>query len=123
MGDWVALAVLAAAFLAVLGISLWRHGPAASLPGAAEQFASAAKSAVDLVTAAEQLWLTGELTRDGRLVYVMGLLREFYPDLDEHQLRATVEAAVYWLKQMQGGLPVQEDEFEPEPEPDALLGF
>lgn len=82
------------------GLLYWlgRRQPAHSPAEVAEQMVRAANVALDLVQAAEQLWLTGELPKDDRLRYVLDELEAIFPDLDERQLRATVESAVFWMK-------------------------
>lgn len=96
-GLWwlVILALVAGATLAWL---VWRRGAPRSPSEAAKQFRQAMDTASVLTAAAEQLWRTGELPRDGRLDYVMEELRSLYPGLDEGQLRALVEAAVFLWK-------------------------
>lgn len=56
------------------------------------------EDAKNLVMAAEQLWLTGELPADQRFDYVAGQLMEMYPHLKPATLRMSVEAAVHWMK-------------------------
>lgn len=88
-------------FLAVMVWLIRRDGTGKSAADAATQMTAAAAVAFNLVSAAEQLWTTGRLPKDGRLEWVMAQLAALFPRLDETQLRATVEAAVYWLKMMQ----------------------
>lgn len=80
-------------------------GGVASLSETAAQLAQAASVAQDLVAAAEQLWQTGRLAKDERSQWVMGQLADLFPGLDENQLEAMLEAAVYFLK-MASALPI-----------------
>ena len=58
----------------------------------------AAEMADVLVSAAEQLWMSGRLPKTERFNYVMEQLRHQFPTVDIDQLEANVESAVYWLK-------------------------
>lgn len=54
----------------------------------------------ELVMAAEQLWIKGDLPADERFTWVRDQLRVKFPNLPEEDIVAAIEAAVYWLKQM-----------------------
>lgn len=82
----------------VLLIILWVRTKPATAQEALAQIQEMSAQASGLVAAAEQLWLTGKLPKDDRFRYVADRLAIAYPDLDEDQLRTTIEAAVYWLK-------------------------
>lgn len=97
--EW--LAWIAVGLTVVLLVLVWVRTKPTSIAGAIGQIQQASETAKALVMAAEQLWLTGELQKDDRLYYVMERLQTAWPSLDEEQLRATAEAAVYWLKYVQ----------------------
>lgn len=86
------------ALTVVLLIILWLRTAPASAQEALAQIQEMSAHASNLVAAAEQLWSTGKLPKDDRFKYVADRLKITYPDIDEDQLRTTIEAAVYWLK-------------------------
>jgi len=88
-------------FLAAMVWLIRQDGPGRSAEKAVAQMTEASTVAFNLVSAAEQLWTTGRLPKDERLDWVTAQLETLFPRLDDAQLRATVEAAVYWLKMMQ----------------------
>lgn len=59
------------------------------------------EEAQEWVTAAEQLWESGKLPKDGRFDYVLSHLKERYPDVDTEMVRAAIEAGVWNLKRLQ----------------------
>jgi hypothetical protein len=63
---------------------------------------TAAGAAREWVLAAEQLWKTGVLTKDERYEYVLRKLQEIYPGIDDDTLQGSIEAAVRWMKLLQG---------------------
>mgnify|MGYP001256818510 FL=1 len=74
------------------------------MPGTVEEARTALAQAAELaqvaVAAAEQLQRTGRLPdNDAKFQYALGLLAAEFPGLDVKQLTASVEAAVYWLRQ------------------------
>lgn len=69
-----------------------------TIQDAAATIIDAAEMADVLVSAAEQLWLTGRMPKEERFGWVMEQLRMQFPAVDIDQLEATVESAVYWLK-------------------------
>lgn len=85
----------------IVGVIVWLRTkqPAGSLQTAFDQFQSALDVAPDVVRATEQLWLTGELQKDGRLDFALLQLSEWFPALDETQLRTAVEFGVFAMKQ------------------------
>ena len=95
-GEWIALAV--AVVTAVLVVVIWIRTKPTSAAQAGASIAEAATVAQTAVAAAQQLWMTGKLPRDERFNYALGLLQKEFPGLDAIQLRASVEAGVYWLK-------------------------
>lgn len=86
--------------LIALVILLWmaKQLPATSTASAFEQWQSALEQSQAIVTAGEQLYLTGKLPKDKRLDWATARLEELFPDLNEDQVRAAIESAVYWLK-------------------------
>jgi hypothetical protein len=95
-GEWIALAV--AVLTGVLVVVFWVRTRPASVEAAAASIRDASEVAQTAVAAAEQLWRTGKLPKTERFDYALGLLQKEFPGLDPIQLRASVEAGVYWLK-------------------------
>jgi len=60
----------------------------------------AATVARELVMAAKQLWIKGDLPKDERFNWVYAQLQAKFPDMSSDDIVATIEAAVFWLKQM-----------------------
>lgn len=66
--------------------------------------AGAQDAARQAVSAAEQLWRTGQIPenasgeKDARFEWALERLQTLFPDLDEDTLEMTIEAAVFWLK-------------------------
>lgn len=93
---------LAVSILVAVAIVAWTwyrgEGNTGSVTGMAGDFLLASTHAQDVVAAAEQLWLTGQIPADGRLDYAMNRLHELFPGLSDTQLRTVVEAAVYFAK-------------------------
>ena len=58
----------------------------------------------DLVLAAEQLWVTGKLPKGGRLDFVIDNVRKYFPEVPDEVVRTGAEAAVGWMKALQGKL-------------------
>ena len=88
-----------AVVLVVIGmIALWMRKPPATAAEALAEVQEATEVTRQFVAAAEQLWKTGRITRDERFEYVAARLAERYPGMDTNQAAATIEAAVYWLK-------------------------
>lgn len=58
----------------------------------------AAGAAREYVLAAEQLWQTGRLDKESRLVWVLERLRAAFPEISEETLRNSIESAVAWMK-------------------------
>ncbi len=96
-GEWIALAV--AVLTGVLIVVVWVRTKPATVEDAAASIRDASEVAQTAVAAAEQLWRTGKLPKTERFDYALGLLQKEFPGLDPVQLRASVEAGVYWLKQ------------------------
>lgn len=92
------LAVASVGLTAVVLAVLWVRTKPASTEAAAASIVEAADVAQTAVAAAEQLWRTGKLPKSERFDYALGLLQKEFPGLDPIQLRASVEAGVYWLK-------------------------
>jgi hypothetical protein len=63
---------------------------------------TAAGAAREWVLAAEQLRKTGVLTKDERYSYVLRRLQDIYPGIDDDTLQGSIEAAVRWMKLLQG---------------------
>lgn len=75
----------------------WQNRPG-SAAEVSRTIVDAAETAEVLVSAAEQLWLSGKLPKEGRFPYVLNRLVAEFPAINQQQLEATIEAAVYWLK-------------------------
>lgn len=90
---WIAVGLVVAGMIA-----LWLRKPPTSAAEALAEVQEATEVTRQLVAAAEQLWKTGRLARDERFDYVVARLAERYPGMDTNQAAATIEAAVYWLK-------------------------
>lgn len=95
---WITVALTAAILVLV-----WFRGKPTDAASAASGILEATETAKVLVMAAEQLWLTGKLPKDERLDFVLDQLGAQYTWLDADQARVTVEAAVFWLKQLPVG--------------------
>lgn len=95
-GEWIVLAV--AVLTGVLVVVFWVRTRPATAEQAAASIRDASAVAQTAVAAAQQLWQTGKLPKDRRFDYALGLLQKEFPNLDPVQLRASVEAGVYWLK-------------------------
>lgn len=109
--DWNVLTPYVVALVAVVIVyALYRRGRVTNAVDALTEFQKAAAVAQDLVAAAEQLYVTGELPPDARLDWVMAQLGELFPNLTETQLRAIVEASVYWLRRGVAALTVEANE-------------
>lgn len=63
-----------------------------------------------LVEAAEQLYQSGKLQKDLRYRYVLEQLKERFPGLDDQDIQAFVESAVFWLKR--GSLLIEAQEID-----------
>lgn len=82
-------------------VVVWLRTKPANVAEAVTGIQEASEFARVAVAAAEQLWSTGKLPRDQRLDYALKRLQAEFPWLEGQQAQATVEAAVYWLKQLQ----------------------
>lgn len=103
---WITLALTV-----IVGAFAWWRTRPATAASVVDIVSDAAYTARTLVAAAEQLASTGSLpTNDDKFDYVMAELSKLYPALDAEQLRATIEASVYWLKTMR---PVVSKETQP----------
>lgn len=72
---------------------------------------AALEIAVELVAAAEQLWLSGQMENaEDRYGWVHRQLEELFPDLEPDMIKATIESAVYWIRQGVKRLTVVEGE-------------
>jgi hypothetical protein len=58
----------------------------------------ATQAARDAVSAAEQLWTTGQIAADERFDWAYAQLNPLFPGLTKEALAMTIEAAVFWLK-------------------------
>ena len=74
----------------------------ADVAGALTDLQDAVAEARELVLAAEQLYQTGRLPKDKRFTWVYNRLKANLPDLSEDTLATAVEAAVAWLKLLNG---------------------
>lgn len=95
---WVVVAGLGVA-VAVFTWMVARRTPA----NATETISMALQAATiarELVMAAEQLYNNGKLPEDDRYMWVHAQLEEKFPEMEPKDILATIEAAVYWLKQM-----------------------
>jgi ADP-ribosylglycohydrolase len=90
---WIAVSIVIVGLIAV-----WMRKPPTTGADALAQVQEATEITRQLVAAAEQLWTTGRLPRDERFDWVTTKLAARYPDMDSEQAAATIEAAVYWLK-------------------------
>jgi hypothetical protein len=92
---WITLAVTALVLVVV-----WLRTKPATVDAAIAATQQASQTARTLVMAAEQLARTGQLPdNDAKFDYTMKQLEEIYPQVSTEQLKATIEAAVYWLRQ------------------------
>lgn len=98
MNNGELLALASAVLTAVLLVVVWVRTRPASVEAATASIRDASEVAQTAVAAAEQLWRTGKLPKTERFDYALGLLQKEFPALDPIQLRASVEAGVYWLK-------------------------
>jgi hypothetical protein len=100
------LTVIVLAIVAiVMGIMAYRAGQPLSIEGVTGTFTGiqdAVGEAREWVLAAEQLYSTGRLTKDQRFAWVLGRLRESFPDLDDDTLAGSIEASVRWAKLLGG---------------------
>lgn len=99
---WPTLVTLAGILTAGAVLIAWILKPreTAAILDAAGAFAAALATARDLVAAAEQMTQAGDLDPAKRLDYVLDELGRMYPILEEPQLRAAVEAAVFWINRI-----------------------
>ncbi len=103
MTQWiVTFWVPVAAVIVAVAVFTWmvaRRTPANATEaiGMALQAATVAR---ELVMAAEQLANNGTLPREERFNWVYRQLEAKFPEMEAEDIVATVEAAVYWLKQM-----------------------
>lgn len=88
-----------------------KAGQTPTVTGSLEEFEEvisdieiAAGAAKEYVAAAEQLWRSGRLDKDGRLGWVLGKLQALFPDIPEETLVDSIEAGVTWLKALSGEL-------------------
>lgn len=106
MSVGVILAVVVSVVAAALGgVAIWRTGKAPTVETALqavseglsdiEKVAGAAKQ---YVAAAEQLWKTERLDKEGRLGYALDRLVKAFPGIPKSTLIDSIEAAVKWLK-------------------------
>ena len=93
-------ALVVGTILLALALATWKFwlDRPKNIQDAAATIIDAAEMADVLVSAAEQLWMSGRLPKTERFNYVMEQLRMQFPAVDIDQLEATVESAVYWLK-------------------------
>lgn len=89
---WVSIGLT----VVVLGV-LWLRTRPANVGEAMAQIQEVTEFAQAAVMAAEQLWRTGALPKDGRLDYVLDLVQKQF-GVDKDTARMSAEAAVYWLK-------------------------
>lgn len=71
--------------------------PPATVGEAQAQLTEVTEAARTYVMAAEQLWRTGKLPKDQRFDYAAQQLEQQF-HLDAEQVRALIEAGVYWVK-------------------------
>lgn len=97
--------VVAVAAAVMAGLAFWRAGTApgvTSLLEAMEEgltdIETAAGAAREYVLAAEQLWETGRLDKDNRLIWVLERLQGAFPSIADETLIDSIEAAVAWMK-------------------------
>lgn len=87
--DWVTLLVT------VVAVGLFwlrgRNGQSSE----ASQIDLAVRMARTAVRAAEQLYKSGDLPADARFEYVLNILQNAFPKMDEQQCIAAIEAEVY----------------------------
>ena len=98
-GMWMALAFGVVTVVLLVWMVLQRR------PASVDEAQTALVQAADLarvaVAAAEQLYKTGKLPdNDAKFSYALNLLTAQFPGVESKQLIATVEAAVYWLRQV-----------------------
>lgn len=117
----VLIASLAAVALAVVGIIFLRKEPPTNVTGvlqtaedALTDIEKAAGAAREYVLAAEQLWATGRLEKGNRLYFVVKRLKVLFPDMSESTLEDSVEAAVAWMKTVEGRLIAPGDDEDEE---------
>ena len=93
-------ALVVGTILLALALATWKFwlDRPKNIQDTAATIIDAAEMADVLVSAAEQLWMSGRLPKTERFNYVMEQLRMQFPAVDIDQLEATVESAVYWLK-------------------------
>ena len=100
--------LIAAVAIIVAIYTFVRHGQGISIEGVADvaggltELQDAVAEARELVLAAEQLYRTGRLPKDKRFTWVYNRLKANLPNLPEDTLATSVEAAVAWLKLLNG---------------------
>lgn len=107
--EWIVTLVLALGAAVLAGFAFWRSGKAPTVQEALEAVSlqltdieRATKSAREYVLAAEQLWSTGRLDKEGRLLWVLVRLRAAFPGISEEVLTDSIESAVAWMKLAMG---------------------
>lgn len=100
----ILMGVLSLAAAVLAGFAFWRSGKTPTVETALESVSAglsdietAAGAAKEYVAAAEQLWKTGRLDKEGRLGYALGRLAKAYPWIPEETLIDSLEAGVTWL--------------------------
>lgn len=97
MADWMTVVGWTLAALAVGAATYFRF--AGQGDNFLDSFEGKALVARQAVAAVEQLWKTGQIKKDERFAAAAGFVRRYYPALTDDQIKMTVEAAVFWLKQ------------------------
>jgi len=64
------------------------------------------QTALDIVRATEQLWVSGQLEKSQRAQYAIAELKRVFPKLDEKTVRRVIESAVHTLREIDRQLTV-----------------
>lgn len=105
------LGLVALAGFAMAGAVIYSARKPATVSGVLEatgaaltDIEKAAGAAKEYVLAAEQLWATGNLPADSKLDWVLQRLGSAFPEISAQTKRDSVEAAVAWMKTLEGRL-------------------
>lgn len=95
----VIYAVIAVVLTAIALYAAWMGRQWLAAKIGAENLREVEQYAVKLVEAAEQMSKSGQLQADLRYRWVVERLQARFSDLDEDDIKAFIESAVFWLKE------------------------
>lgn len=115
----IVLALVGLAGVALAGVGIYTLRKPVGVSGALQaigqgltQIEQAAIVAKDAVAAAEQIWAGQTEAGLQKFEWARSLIESFVPGLTDEAYRMTIEAAVYWLHQVESGLLIDDGEAE-----------